>query len=611
MSNFFHGKMFAKISELDESFGPYDSLNLTDEFVVVNDNITKKITGLNLTESIVSIGNLASKAYVDAVVDGAPELLNTLNEIAAALNDDSNFASNIINSIATKLPTASFGLEFWNALEGVTTFHIAEDTNLYYTQARFDTAIAAKTTADVAEGSNLYYTQARFDTALAAKTTSDVAEGSNLYWTLARFNAALATKTTSDLAEGDNLYFTEQRVLDIIASQSIHILDNGALAFGRGAGQVSSQREGAVAIGTESGIDTQGQFSVAVGAAAGRELQGAQAVAVGNGAGFIAQGSEAVAIGVHAGWTNQGESAVAIGVQAGEYTQSTRAVAIGYNAGTNTQGENAVAIGSYAGAGGQGEFAVAIGFAAGGNNQAPSTIILNATPVGVGGVTGQTNSFYVAPIRNAAGTSGVLQYNSSTSEVSYSNTITVDSNIWIFGTDGTLTLPAEPTSDGHAATKGYVDNQVDTVVAGQGFATLGYVEDAIGDALDNYKSDRLVSGSKEVILQSNGYIRLVNGAQLYDYGSGTGNGYGITDAANSTYIGYDPSDTLGALHMDSYTGGNIRIRTTTLPNTYKDWLFESNGALTLPAMPTSTNHAATKGYVDDAIDTAELDGGDF
>lgn len=141
MSDFFHGKMFVKISELEESFGPYDSLNLTDEFVVINDNITKKITGLNLTESIVSIGNLASKAYVDAVVDGAPELLNTLNELAAALNDDANFATTITALISTKLPTANFGLEFWNALTGVTTYHIAEDTNLYFTTERARNAL--------------------------------------------------------------------------------------------------------------------------------------------------------------------------------------------------------------------------------------------------------------------------------------------------------------------------------------------------------------------------------------------------------------------------------------------------------------------------------------
>ena len=91
-------------------------------------------------------------------------------------------------------------------------------------------------------------------------------------------------------------------------------------------------------------------------------------------------------------------------------------------------------------------------------------------------------------------------------------------------------------------------------------------------------TNELVNGSKTVSLGTDGYITLAHGAKLYDYGSGTGNGYGITDAVNGTYIGYDPADTLGALHMDSYNGKNIRIRTTTLPSTYKDWLFGANGS---------------------------------
>jgi len=49
---------------------------------------------------------------------------------------------------------------------------------------------------DVAEGSsNLYYTNARFDTQLATKSTTNVAEGTNLYYTNARFDTQLATKT--------------------------------------------------------------------------------------------------------------------------------------------------------------------------------------------------------------------------------------------------------------------------------------------------------------------------------------------------------------------------------------------------------------------------------
>ena len=227
MSHFISTKVFAKISELDEAI-QFDSL---DEFVVVDNSVTKKITGQYLTDSIVNIGNLASKSYVDAVVDavvnGAPALLDTLNELAAALNNDENFATTITALIGTKLSTANFGLEFWSALEGVTTFNIAEDTNLYYTQARFDSAFAAKTTTALAEGANLYWTQARFDEALGAKSTSDTTEGSNLYYTQARFDAALAAKTTADVAEGANLYFTEQRVLDIIAAQPTNRLANG------------------------------------------------------------------------------------------------------------------------------------------------------------------------------------------------------------------------------------------------------------------------------------------------------------------------------------------------------------------------------------------------
>jgi hypothetical protein len=55
------------------------------------------------------------------------------------------------------------------------------------------TGTVVLTTTNIAEGTNLYYTQARFDTAFAAKTTSNLAEGSNLYFTNARAIAAPLT----------------------------------------------------------------------------------------------------------------------------------------------------------------------------------------------------------------------------------------------------------------------------------------------------------------------------------------------------------------------------------------------------------------------------------
>jgi hypothetical protein len=54
---------------------------------------------------------IASTAFVQAaiaaLVDAAPGALNTLNELAAALGDDPNFATTVTNGLAGKLSAAS------------------------------------------------------------------------------------------------------------------------------------------------------------------------------------------------------------------------------------------------------------------------------------------------------------------------------------------------------------------------------------------------------------------------------------------------------------------------------------------------------------------------
>jgi len=52
------------------------------------------------------------------------------------------------------------------------------------------------TTSIVAEGTNLYYTQARFNTAFGNKTTTDLTEGTNLYYTDARSRSAISENIT-------------------------------------------------------------------------------------------------------------------------------------------------------------------------------------------------------------------------------------------------------------------------------------------------------------------------------------------------------------------------------------------------------------------------------
>ena len=68
---------------------------------------TNKITGLGTPTAN---ADAATKVYVDTsisnLVASAPGLLDTLDELAAALGDDPNFATTVTNSIATKLPLA-------------------------------------------------------------------------------------------------------------------------------------------------------------------------------------------------------------------------------------------------------------------------------------------------------------------------------------------------------------------------------------------------------------------------------------------------------------------------------------------------------------------------
>ena len=78
----------------------------------VSGNITMG-TALVATRSWVTgtaLVGYATESYVNTAIsnltDSAPDLLNTLNELAAALGDDPNFATTVTNSIATKLPLA-------------------------------------------------------------------------------------------------------------------------------------------------------------------------------------------------------------------------------------------------------------------------------------------------------------------------------------------------------------------------------------------------------------------------------------------------------------------------------------------------------------------------
>ena len=81
---------------------------------------------------------VATTAYVDTavsnLVDSSPAALNTLNELAAAINDDANFSTTVTNSIATKLPLAGGTLTGNTSLNDSIQLQLGNggDTKLYH-----------------------------------------------------------------------------------------------------------------------------------------------------------------------------------------------------------------------------------------------------------------------------------------------------------------------------------------------------------------------------------------------------------------------------------------------------------------------------------------------
>lgn len=177
-------------------------------------------------EGSVSKAEQDAKDYADAqiaaLVNSAPAVLDTLKELSDALGGDENFSTTIANQIG--------GLDSrLDVLEGIGEGSVSkaeQDAKDYADSlnsamdSRVDaleldpvtkTYVDAMTTSDIAEGTNLYYTQGRFDSAFSAKSTSNLSEGSNLYYTQARFDSAFAGKSSTDLAEGTKLFFTDAR----------------------------------------------------------------------------------------------------------------------------------------------------------------------------------------------------------------------------------------------------------------------------------------------------------------------------------------------------------------------------------------------------------------
>lgn len=153
---------------------------------------------------------------------------------------------------------------------------------------------------------------------------------------------------------------------------------------------------------------TTGNFNVLLGQSAGLS---------------ITTGTQNIMIGANSGQNVNPNNTICLGYQAG-FNASDDAICIGAQSGFQNCGENAVCIGSSAGFLRCGDHSVNIGTLASGNLTNGTThdrsININATGSNSNSVA--NDSCVIKPIRNQSGNT-VMQYNSTTGEVSHSNTL--------------------------------------------------------------------------------------------------------------------------------------------------------------------------------------------
>lgn len=211
------------------------------------------------------------QTQIDNLVDAAPGALDTLNELAAAINDDSVFSVTITNSIATKVAIADFETYFDSNLGRETSInsirgYFSADGDLSYDSAtgRFE--------IDVEQ----IYTKTNFDSDLNlalltdAITTTNLTEGNKLYYTRNRFDSDLEERLGAidfdiipDADSTRSLGSVDKRFKDLWLSGETLILGTLSISDG-GAGTLNI-----------SEVDSYGNVTSAIGALSAKNLDNA------------------------------------------------------------------------------------------------------------------------------------------------------------------------------------------------------------------------------------------------------------------------------------------------------------------------------------------------
>jgi hypothetical protein len=175
---------------------------------------------------------IATTAYADAavaaLVDAAPAMLDTLNELAAALGDDEDFIGTVNAAIGEKVAKAGDTMTGLLVLSADPSANLGAATKQYVDTAESDAVTSANSYTDGRETAITTAYEAYADIAeVDAKAYADGLDDAT--------NTRIDELTTSDVAEGTNLYFTNQRAIDAVGGtieDQIDLLDTDDIEEG-------------------------------------------------------------------------------------------------------------------------------------------------------------------------------------------------------------------------------------------------------------------------------------------------------------------------------------------------------------------------------------------
>jgi hypothetical protein len=201
-SNVFTDADHTKLNAIEASADVTDTVNVTAAGALMDSELTD-LAGIKA----VTISDLATETYVDTavsdLVDSSPATLNTLNELAAALGDDPNFATTTANSIGTKMPLA--GGTFTGNISIPDKLIHSGDTNTYLSFSGADNiklVAGGKNVLHAHDNGNLYLygnngTALTLDGSQNATFAGEVNAGDRIKTEAATSNALLQVKYNS------------------------------------------------------------------------------------------------------------------------------------------------------------------------------------------------------------------------------------------------------------------------------------------------------------------------------------------------------------------------------------------------------------------------------